>query len=88
MNSLIAMGASTSFMAGILSALVPGLSIDASFLEEPVMLLAFVLLGRSLEERARANASSMCIYIYFPMHTSPELFVLLFKPTLDLLQWI
>ena len=58
MNSLIALGASTSFTAGLLSATVPGLSIDPSFLEEPVMLLAFVLLGRSLEIRARAKASS------------------------------
>lgn len=58
MNSLIALGASTSFTAGVLSAVVPGLTIDPSFLEEPVMLLAFVLLGRSLEARARANASS------------------------------
>ena len=58
MNSLIALGASTSFTAGLLSATVPGLTIDPSFLEEPVMLLAFVLLGRSLETRARANASS------------------------------
>lgn len=58
MNSLIALGATTSFTAGLLSATVPGLTIDPSFLEEPVMLLAFVLLGRSLETRARAKASS------------------------------
>lgn len=58
MNSLIALGASTSFTAGLLSATVPGLTVDPSFLEEPVMLLAFVLLGRSLEARARLKASS------------------------------
>lgn len=58
MNSLIALGASTSFTAGLLSATVPGLTVDSSFLEEPVMLLAFVLLGRSLEARARLKASS------------------------------
>jgi len=29
------------------------------FLEEPVMLLAFVLLGRALETRARLKASGM-----------------------------
>jgi Cu2+-exporting ATPase len=58
MNSLIALGASTSFTAGLLSATIPELTIDPSFLEEPVMLLAFVLLGRSLEARARAKASS------------------------------
>eukprot|EP00890_Picochlorum_soloecismus_P005012 jgi/Picsp_1/5511/NSC_02870-R1_p-type atpase len=57
MNSLIALGATTSFSAGTLSALLPNLKIDMSFLEEPVMLLAFVLLGRSLEKRARKEAS-------------------------------
>lgn len=66
MNSLISLGASTSFSAGILSALIPGLTVDVSFLEEPVMLLAFVLLGRSLEKKARKEASGVCslsIYI-------------------------
>lgn len=58
MNSLISLGATTSFSAGILSAILPDLSIDPSFLEEPVMLLAFVLLGRSLEKKARKEASS------------------------------
>jgi len=58
MNSLISLGATTSFSAGILSAFLPDLSIDPSFLEEPVMLLAFVLLGRSLERKARNEASS------------------------------
>lgn len=57
MNSLIALGTTTSFAAGSLSALVPGVNVDPSFLEEPVMLLAFVLLGRSLEARARVRAS-------------------------------
>jgi hypothetical protein len=31
---------------------------DASFLEEPVMLLAFVLLGRALESRAKARVGA------------------------------
>ncbi len=57
MNSLISLGATTSFSTGLLSAFMPDLSIDPSFLEEPVMLLAFVLLGRSLEKKARAEAS-------------------------------
>jgi Cu+-exporting ATPase len=58
MNSLIALGATVSFGAGAAAALLPGLEVDASFLEEPVMLLAFVLLGRSLEARARVRATS------------------------------
>jgi cation transport ATPase len=57
MNSLIGLGALTSFAAGVAAPLVPGMAFDASFLEEPVMLLAFVLLGRTLEARARLKAS-------------------------------
>ena len=57
MNSLVALGSLTSFTAGALGPLLaPGLGFDASFMEEPVMLLAFVLLGRTLEARARLRA--------------------------------
>ncbi|KAG5048311.1 hypothetical protein JHK85_009414 [Glycine max] len=38
--------------------LTPAWHWDASFFDEPVMLLGFVLLGRSLEEKARIQASS------------------------------
>ena len=58
MNSLIALGATTSFGAGALTLAIPEFTLDPSFLEEPVMLLAFVLLGRSLEARARVAATS------------------------------
>lgn len=61
MNSLVGMGAVTSFAAGAASTLLPGAGFDASFLEEPVMLLAFVLLGRTLETRARLRASGACL---------------------------
>jgi cation transport ATPase len=37
----------------------PWLGLDASFLEEPVMLLPFVLLGRALEARAKVGASAL-----------------------------
>lgn len=57
MNSLIALGVITSFTAGMLSVVIPDLTVDPSFLEEPVMLLAFVLLGRSIEGKARRSAS-------------------------------
>ena len=66
MNSLIGVGAMTSFGAGALAPLVPGLVLDASFMEEPVMLLAFVLLGRSLEARARLRASGMALVLLLP----------------------
>ena len=58
MNSLVAIGSSTSFTVGAASALHPGLGFDASFLEEPVMLLAFVLLGRALEALAKVRAAA------------------------------
>lgn len=59
MNSLVAIGSSTSFSVGAAAALLPSLGFDASFMEEPVMLLAFVLLGRALE--ARAKVGGYCI---------------------------
>jgi len=59
MNSLVALGSTASFAAGALGPLLaPGLGFDPSFMEEPVMLLAFVLLGRTLEARARLKAGA------------------------------
>jgi Cu2+-exporting ATPase len=58
MNSLVAVGSTTSFSVGALSALVPGLGFGTSFLEEPVMLLAFELLGRALEARAKVGGGA------------------------------
>ena len=57
MNSLIGLGAATSFLAGGASLAVPGVGLQPGFLEEPVMLLAIVLLGRNLEASARLTAS-------------------------------
>lgn len=45
MNSLVGVGSTASFLVGAASFLVPSLGLDTGFLEEPVMLLAFVLLG-------------------------------------------
>ena len=58
MNSLIAVGGLTSFAAGAAAPLFPALGFDVSFMEEPVMLLAFVLLGRTLEARSRLKAAA------------------------------
>lgn len=58
MNSLVGFGAVAAFTISAISLLNPELDWDASFFDEPVMLLGFVLLGRSLEERARVKASS------------------------------
>ncbi|KAA8546245.1 hypothetical protein F0562_003016 [Nyssa sinensis] len=58
MNSLVGFGSVAAFLMSAVSLLSPGLEWDASFFDEPVMLLGFVLLGRSLEEKARISASS------------------------------
>lgn len=58
MNTLVGFGATAAFTISAVSLANPDLHWDASFFDEPVMLLAFVLLGRALEERARIQASS------------------------------
>ncbi|KAK9081494.1 hypothetical protein Syun_030818 [Stephania yunnanensis] len=58
MNSLVGFGSVAAFIISAVSLLNPGLEWDATFFDEPVMLLGFVLLGRSLEEKARLRASS------------------------------
>lgn len=57
MNTLVGLGAISSFAVSTAAALFPRLGWQA-FFEEPVMLLAFVLLGRAVEERAKLQASS------------------------------
>ncbi|GMH06931.1 hypothetical protein Nepgr_008771 [Nepenthes gracilis] len=58
MNSLVGFGSIAAFIISAVSLMSPELDWDASFFDEPVMLLGFVLLGRSLEEKARIKASS------------------------------
>ncbi|KAF7849184.1 hypothetical protein BT93_L1151 [Corymbia citriodora subsp. variegata] len=57
MNTLVGLGALSSFCVSTLAALVPKLGWKA-FFEEPIMLVAFVLLGRNLEQRAKIKATS------------------------------
>jgi P-type Cu2+ transporter len=56
MNSLVGIGTLSAYTASMVALLVPNLGWHC-FFEEPVMLLGFVLLGRSLEQRARRRAS-------------------------------
>jgi P-type Cu2+ transporter len=56
MNSLVGIGTLSAYTASMVALLVPDLGWHC-FFEEPVMLLGFVLLGRSLEQRARKRAS-------------------------------
>ncbi|WOG82608.1 hypothetical protein DCAR_0101773 [Daucus carota subsp. sativus] len=57
MNTLVGLGALSSFGVSTLAALVPKLGWKA-FFEEPIMLIAFVLLGKNLEQRAKIKAAS------------------------------
>ncbi|GLT25639.1 hypothetical protein SLA2020_007570 [Shorea laevis] len=63
MNSLVGFGSVAAFIISVVSLISPGLEWDASFFDEPVtcftsLQIAVMLLGRSLEERARITASS------------------------------
>ncbi|CAH9118656.1 unnamed protein product [Cuscuta europaea] len=57
MNTLVSLGALSSFAVSSMAAFIPKLGWKA-FFEEPVMLIAFVLLGRNLEQRAKIKATS------------------------------
>ncbi|KAG2703826.1 hypothetical protein I3760_06G155000 [Carya illinoinensis] len=57
MNTLVGLGALSSFSVSSLAVLIPKLGWKA-FFEEPIMLIAFVLLGRNLEQRAKIKATS------------------------------
>ncbi|MQL78140.1 hypothetical protein Taro_010552 [Colocasia esculenta] len=57
MNTLVGLGALSSFAVSSVAALVPKLGWKV-FFEEPIMLIAFVLLGRNLEQRAKLKATS------------------------------
>ncbi|KAM5562021.1 copper-transporting ATPase PAA1, chloroplastic [Rosa sericea] len=57
MNTLVGLGALSSFTVSSLAAFIPKLGWQ-TFFEEPIMLIAFVLLGRNLEQRAKIKASS------------------------------
>jgi P-type Cu2+ transporter len=57
MNSLVGLGTISAYGASVVALLIPSWGWHC-FFEEPVMLLGFVLLGRSLEQRARRRASA------------------------------
>ncbi|QVL53231.1 MAG: cation-translocating P-type ATPase [Cyanobium sp. M30B3] len=52
MDTLVGLGVGSGYLASLVGLLWPGTGLPC-FFNEPVMLLAFVLLGRFLEERAR-----------------------------------
>ncbi|NJR68676.1 MAG: copper-translocating P-type ATPase [Synechococcales cyanobacterium CRU_2_2] len=56
MNTLVGLGALSAYGASLVALLVPTLGWEC-FFDEPVMLLGFILLGRTLESQARHQAS-------------------------------
>ena len=57
MNTLVGLGAWTAYFSSTIAFFYPQLQWDC-FFDEPVMLLGFILLGRTLEEQARYRAGS------------------------------
>ena len=57
MNTLVGLGTVTAFTASLIALLFPQLGWEC-FFDEPVMLVGFILLGRTLEQRARSRAAS------------------------------
>jgi Cu2+-exporting ATPase len=57
MNTLVSLGALTAYVASDVALVVPQLGWEC-FFDAPVMIVGFVLLGRTLEEQARGRATS------------------------------
>lgn len=57
MNTLVGLGAMTAYTASLVALLFPQLGWEC-FFDEPVMLLGFILLGRTLEQQARSRAAA------------------------------
>ncbi|MBT9315947.1 heavy metal translocating P-type ATPase [Leptothoe spongobia] len=56
MNTLVSIGALSAYLTSVVALIFPQLGWEC-FFDEPVMLLSFILLGRTLEERARFRAT-------------------------------
>ena len=57
MNTLVALGTISAYLASCFALFLPNLGWEC-FFDEPVMLLGFILLGRTLEGKARNRASA------------------------------
>jgi Cu2+-exporting ATPase len=56
MNTLVGLGTLTAYFASLIALLFPHLDWEC-FFDEPVMLVGFILLGRTLEQQARSRAA-------------------------------
>lgn len=57
MNTLVSLGAVSAYATSLAALAFPALGWEC-FFDEPVMLLSFILIGRTLEQRARFTAAS------------------------------
>ncbi|MGH8000167.1 MAG: heavy metal translocating P-type ATPase, partial [Brasilonema sp.] len=57
MNTLVGLGTLTAYTASLVALLFPQLGWEC-FFDEPVMMLGFILLGRTLEKQARTRAAA------------------------------
>lgn len=57
MNTLVSVGTLSAYLASVVALALPQLGWEC-FFDEPVMLLSFILLGRTLEDRARFRATA------------------------------
>jgi Cu2+-exporting ATPase len=57
MNTLVGLGTLTAYTASLIALLFPQIGWEC-FFDEPVMMLGFILLGRTLEKQARGRAAA------------------------------
>jgi P-type Cu2+ transporter len=57
MNTLIGLGTLTAYIASLVALIFPQMGWEC-FFDEPVMMLGFILLGRTLEQQARGRAAA------------------------------
>ena len=57
MNTLVSLGTGSAYIASCLALIFPNLGLEC-FFDEPVMLLGFILLGRTLEAHSRHRAAA------------------------------
>ncbi|MEA5507696.1 heavy metal translocating P-type ATPase [Halotia wernerae UHCC 0503] len=57
MNTLVGLGTLTAYTASLIALLFPQMGWEC-FFDEPVMMLGFILLGRTLEKQARGKAAA------------------------------
>lgn len=57
MNSLVGLGTISAYLASLIALIFPQLGWEC-FFDEPVMMLGFILLGRTLEQQARVRSAA------------------------------